>query len=295
MNSLNKYSYQGVSFWVHDLDLWLPFYGGNKVRKLQSIIQEIEASQKDAIVTTGGIQSNHCRVTSLFAAQNGYKCILILHGDKSKFCEQKGNAVLMRMSGADCRIVFPEEISSSMDKAMLELQEKGFNPYYLNGGGHHKLGVQAYIDAIDELEKMESDNIPFPDHIVLASGTGSTQAGIAVGLKNAGRTGTKVHGISIAREKKRGLDGVLEAISLVSDSNFEQDIKFHEQYRFGGYGRSSNNLQDFVKDVAAQTGIITDTCYTGKALYGMIDLAKKKEIKGNILFWHTGGLLNLMA
>ncbi len=134
-----------------------------------------------------------------------------------------------------------------------------------------------------------------PDHIFLASGTGSTQAGILLGLEEIGWCNTKVHGISVARQKDRGTEGVLEAVHFVNPKFSASKILFYDEFLFGGYGQYNAKLEKFTFDVAQKTGIILDTTYTGKAYYGMTELIKRNNLKGNMLFWHTGGLLNVMA
>jgi len=293
MNKFKHYSFQGVDFLLDDRDLWLPYYGGNKARKLMYAKEDIKSKNKNAIVTTGGIQSNHCRVTSLYAAENNFECVIILHGNKEDFFAQKGNALLMRMSGADCRFVDSKDIGPAMDQAMNELEKRGYNPYYLYGGGHNEYGVKAFSDAVIDLKRELGDD--FADHIFVASGTGSTQAGILVGLYAVGNPNTKVHGISVARKKERGIAGVLDAISMVDSNLKPAEVNFYDNYLFGGYNKTEVELTDFVETLAAETGIIADTTYTGKALWGMLDIVKKEKLNGKILFWHTGGILNLMA
>lgn len=275
-------------------DLFPQFYGGNKARKILNIIREVILNQNNAIVTTGGIQSNHCRVTALACAKYGWKCRLILHGSEQEFHNQKGNALIIKMCGADVQFVNPQDIGFAMDKAMGDLKNEGYSPYYLYGGGHNKAGVVAYIEAVKELKKEFPENHP-PDHIFLASGTGSTQAGILLGLERNGWNNTQVHGISVAREKERGIEGIIEATHFVNPLFNTSKIKFYDDFLFGGYGQYSNELKNFTFEIAKRTGIILDTTYTGKAYYGMTELIKRNNLKGNILFWNTGGLLNVMA
>jgi len=275
-------------------DLFPNFYGGNKARKIIFIEKEIITNNNNAIVTTGGIQSNHCRVAALLCAKNGWKCKLILHGDEKQFYNQKGNALIMRLCGAEFQFVRPEEIGPTMDKTMEELKNKGYSPYYLYGGGHNKAGVQAYIEATKELyTDLGSNNQP--DHIFLASGTGSTQAGILLGLEEIGWGSTKVYGISVARKRERGITSVIESIHFIKKEFDVAKILFYDDFLFGGYGNYNDVLKDFTYDVAKNTGIILDTTYTGKSFYGMMELIKKDKLNGNILFWHTGGLLNVLA
>jgi D-cysteine desulfhydrase len=272
------------------------FLGGNKARKMAKIIFDIENNNCNAIVTTGGIQSNHCRVVALACAAKKWKCKLVLHGSQKQFYSEKGNALLMRLSNAQVVFVNDSDIGPVMDQSMDELSGQGFNPYYLFGGGHNKAGVAAYVEAVHELKKkILPDQII--DHIFLASGTGSTQAGIIIGCKEVGWMQTKVHGISIARQRSRGVESIIESMSsIIADPyKYSKEIIFYDDFMFGGYGKSNIQLHEFVVKVANRTGIILDETYTGKAFWGMNKIKRDKKLKGNILFWHTGGLLNLMA
>lgn len=286
--------HQHIPIYINNTDLGLPFWGGNKSRKIIAIEKDVFSRKNNAIVSTGGIQSNHCRVVALICAKNNWKCKLIMHGSEEQFYHQKGNALIMRMCGANIQFVKPQDIAPAMDKAMEDLRNEGNSPYYLYGGGHNKAGVQAYVEAVKELQDELIKNNP-PDHIFLASGTGSTQAGILLGLEEIGWSNTKVHGISVARQKDRGTEGVLEAVHFVNPKFSASKILFYDEFLFGGYGQYNAKLEKFTFDVAQKTGIILDTTYTGKAYYGMTELIKRNNLKGNMLFWHTGGLLNVMA
>ncbi len=272
------------------------FMGGNKARKMVKIIADIENRNCNAVVTTGGIQSNHCRVAALACAARGWRCKLVLHGSKEKFFSEKGNALLMRLSDAQLEFVPPAGIGPAMEKSMEDFKSQGLNPYYLHGGGHNKEGVKAYAEAVHELKKALPSGY-LADNIFLASGTGSTQAGIIAGCREVGWTQTRVHGISVAREKQAGIKAILESLNFIypDPDKFLNDIFFHDDFLFGGYGISDQPLHDFIIHSANKTGIILDSTYTGKAFWGMIQIIKKEKLNGNILFWHTGGLLNLMA
>lgn len=287
---IEQYTFRDYKFNIVRDDLFPHFYGGNKARKMEYIKPFLLAEKYDSIITTGGIQSNHCRVVALFSAKYNFKCKLILHGSKKDFYNQNGNALLMRMSGCEFEFVAPHEISTAMDNAMEDFRARGYKPYYYYGGGHNEYGVMAYIEAVKELRHI----IDEPDYIFLASGTGSTQAGIILGLREMGWLSTKVHGISVSRNEERGRNGILEAIKFI-DKYYDNEIWFHDNYIMGGYGIKSNEVEKFTLEVASQIGLILDNTYTGKALYGMLSYIHQNELKGKFLFWNTGGLINRLS
>ncbi len=277
-------------------DLFPLFLGGNKARKMVNIMGDIDKNHCNAVVTTGGIQSNHCRVVALACTLNQWKCKLVLHGSKEQFYSEKGNALLIRMANVQLEFVPGDHIGPAMDQAMEEFVMQGYKPYYLYGGGHNKAGTLAYVEAMHELKKaLPADKMI--DHIFLASGTGSTQAGLLAGCKEVGWKDTRVHGISIAREQKRGSEAILESLEFlgIQRDTFQAHIDFSDDFLFGGYGKSTRQLQEFVLQIARDTEILLDKTYSGKAFFGMVETIKKQRLRGNILFWHTGGIFNLMA
>ncbi len=293
---IEKNTYQDLVFNIVRDDLYPHFFGGNKARKMGHIIADIEKKNNNAVVTTGGIHSNHCRVVALACAAKGWECKLVLHGTKHDFLQAKGNALLMRLTGAGTVFVEPHGIGPAMDAAMEELKRRGLRPYYLYGGGHNRAGVMAYAGAVKEFKNRMEPGYE-PGHIFLASGTGSTQAGILAGCRSIGWENTRVHGISVARKRERGVAGVLEALRFIQNETTIQasQIDFYDDFLFGGYGKYSRDLKQFALDVARYNGIIVDTTYSAKALFGMFEIIKKENLTGNIVFWHTGGLFNAMA
>jgi len=259
---------------------------------------QIDSAKATYLVSgiSGGIQSNHCRVVALACAGQNWACRLILHGSRDQFLADKGNALIMRAAGAQVEFVDAAEIGPAMEKAMEDFRTQGFRPYYLYGGGHNRAGVRAYEVAVAELKDiLPPDDVP--DHIFLASGTGSTQAGILAGCRKLGWHSTRVHGISVARRKERGKEAIMESLGFL-DLNAESlraSIDFYDDFLFGGYGRSTGELQDFIASVAGQSGVILDNTYSGKAFYGMVKTVREQDLKGTLMFWHTGGLFNLMA
>lgn len=276
-------------------DLYPQLGGGNKGRKMNSIGQFLLKKNHNAIVTNGAIQSNHCRATALFAARYNLECTLVLHGDKDAFLSQSGNAKIIR--DANVKIIFcePKYISTEMDKAMQHYNNNGLNPYYLSGGGHTLEGGKAYIDAIETYINKETFK---PDYIFLASGTGSTHSGIMAGLDKF-KLNTKVIGISVARNKKRAEDIVSKLYrDLCSTYHIEtlnRETIVVDKHLCGGYKKFNNEILNISKKSIANYGFILDTTYTAKAFYGMKKYIEEHNIKGNIIFWHTGGILNYLV
>lgn len=291
------------------LDLWakrddlLPLSGGgNKARKIWRIAELVETRQCNAIVTTGGTQSNHARAAALLAAQKGWKCKLILHSAEALNSPPTGNLLLMQLTGAEIEVVSPEQISESMKCAIEELGSRGYAPYEIPGGGHCIAGGLAYVEAIDELNKQLHSVDWFPEHIVLASGTGTTQAGIVIGLENLG-VAARVHGISVARKNPRGSNVLSEMCSELRMhlglTSIETRVRFDfwDNWIGDGYERANKKVLETIRLASRLEGLILDPTYTGKAFTGLIALVERKEIPlgSKVLFWHTGGLLNLMA
>lgn len=278
-----------------------PFVGGgSKARKAVAYEQFLKENGYNAVVTCGGIQSNHNRAMALMCAKNGWKCHLCIQGTEERFVAEKGNALLDRISGAECEFIRPEDTSLAMNRAMEKLKEEGWNPYYVVGGGHNLPGGTCFVDAVKELKK-QCDEVNYkPDYIFLASGTGSTQAGIQVGLDLVGWSDVKCIGISVARQLPRGADVVADFANMLAEHyGIEKDYKgkilFSDEYLFGGYEHYTPEMEEFLKEAMKQTGLVFDTTYSGKGFYGMMNEIKKNHLEGkNIVFWHTGGIMNVM-
>ena len=279
-------------------DLFAFTGGGNKARKLQYILAQAKEQGYNAIVTAGGNQSNHLRAVAIFAAQLGWKAILIVHDSKPNGL-YSGNLKLSELVGAEIRFIDKKHVSESMDKAMNDLKAEGFNPLYIWGGGHSIEGSYAYYEAVKELKSQISNEAI--DYILLASGTGTTQAGIEVGCKIFYPT-CKVIGVSISRDSETGKKAILESMTqlngfLGNPIDIPEDIFFDDNWRGEGYEDVYPDLIETIKWAAKTEGLILDPTYTGKAFHALRNYVSKGVIpqNSNVVFWHTGGLLNLMA
>lgn len=290
----------GIDLCIKRDDLFPLIGGGNKARKILKIVEEIERCGCDSIITTGGVQSNHARATALIAAEKGWKCKLVLHGDPELLKKPSANLLLVCMSGAEVEIVDPAEINSTMKRAFQELQNDGYHPFEIPGGAHCLAGGVAYIEALEEVARQCEFLRWKPDYIVLPSGTGTTQAGIICGVEKLGWD-TRVIGISVARSNPGGAQVVEEMCQQLFDHlDIKMDqskVHFRDEWIGEGYEKASQEVLETIRWAALTEGIILDPTYTGKAFTGMLELAESGEIErgSRVLFWHTGGLLNLLS
>ncbi|MDT7526325.1 pyridoxal-phosphate dependent enzyme [Pseudidiomarina sp. GXY010] len=283
-----------ISLSVKRDDLLPDFLGGNKVRKNRAIFENF-GNKVDVIITNGGVESNHARVCALMAAQRGNKCHLVLHGTPEDSNFLNGNRFFIEASGAQVSYVAATEIAETIANIKSHYLNKGLGVEVVPGGGHSIEGAKAYMNAVNELPEE-------PDYIFLASGTGATHAGIQAGVVARGWR-TKVVGISIARLNPRGAEAVEEVYYPLIQQEFgltkEQcpAIEFVDDYVCGGYSKYSPVLIERIQKAICSTGLPLDPVYSGKAFVGMVDYLKKHQVQGGsrVVFWHTGGLLNLQS
>lgn len=285
-----------VSLYVKRDDLFPEAGGGNKARKLQYILEKAKVIGHDAVITCGDINSNHNRATALMSAKLGLKSVLVAHSGNynEEWCSP--NIMISRMAGAEIVYCSRHDLVQTMDNEMDILRSNGYNPHYIWGGGHCLEGSYAYYDAVSGINKAVFD------YVIVASGTGTTHAGLHVGFREQ-FPACQVVGISVSRGAEKGVREILKSVSELEDHlKFDQhtgesDIIFYDDYLFGGYGCFSDQEIDLINKVAVVEGLLLDPVYTGKAFYGMVDLIQKGKIPkhSTILFWHTGGLNNLIG
>ena len=275
-------------------DLFPMAGGGIKARKMVHILRDAMERGHDTIVTTGGPQSNHARAAAIMCAMTGMECHLVITPHEERFA-QGGNLRMMRLAGASIELGAKDEIAERMDAAMDRYRAKGHTPLYVWGGGHSVVGTHAFVEASHEAQRQ--CDVWVPDFLVAASGTGSTQAGFAIGYAGSD---TRVIGISVARERKRGAEVVRSCVADHMASHGQSgpipDVEFRDEWTDGGYEHTSAPLWDVIR-TAGTAGVFLDPTYTGKAMRGLAELVRSGEIPSasRVLFWHSGGLPNLLA
>ena len=269
--------------WIVRDDL-LPFpLAGNKVRKIEAELSAIPGDI-DVLITNGGVDSNHCRTVAMFAAQRGLHTHLVLHGDDSD-CNSISIKMLETL-GATFDIGPANTIRERIEQAEQRHVAENQKVHIVSGGGHTAAGAQAFKDA--GISAFRTKNF---DQVFVASGTGATQGGL-VAAAELSSPQTKVIGVSVARDKARGIPPVEEAAKWAGAQS--PHITFLDEYRAGGYGKSDSQVEEAVQ-MGWRLGIPLDFTYTGKAFSAMLDLSRKNQLDEKVLFWHTGGLFNWVS
>lgn len=287
----------GIDLWFKRDDVMELAMGGNKVRKLEFIFGHALSQGYDTVITTGAYHSNHVRLTIAAARRAGLEAygVLYRHLPDVKSSSQ-GNILLDELLGG--KIVYVEsqrEAEEMMQRIARDLESRGRKPYIIPAGGASEYGALGYALAALEILQQSIERGFRPRHIVHATGTCATQTGLVLGLKLLGASDIEVIGISNGRKAdlavKRCVDLAESTVQRLGLGIrvFEDDFKIYDQYTFGGYGVITREVVDTIREVAALEGLLLDPVYTAKAMYGLIDLAEKREIKGSTIFIHTGG------
>jgi D-cysteine desulfhydrase family pyridoxal phosphate-dependent enzyme len=286
----------GPELWMKRDDQTGLATGGNKARKLEFLVGEAVALEADTLVTQGSSQSNHCRQTAAAAARMGLGCLLSVRGSEPS-TPAEANLLLDQLLGAQIRFENPplEDLGS-------ELVADGRRPYLIPTGGSNSVGVMGYVAAMDELaDQMRSSGARF-DTMVLATGSGGTQAGLAVGARSVGWSG-RIVGISVSRPGPAARDAIADLSNVTSErlglpaDYGSDDFEVHDEFLGGGYGVMSDLEASAIRTVASTEGILLDPVYTGRAFGGLMRLIESGEIGRDerILFWHTGGTPALLS
>ncbi len=286
------------NIWIKRDDLCGVALGGNKVRKLEYLLARAQADGCDTVFTTGGAQSNHAMLTAACAARLGMKCVLLLK--KRGVTERLGNLILDEIYGAEVRFLDTdryEDIYAEMDRLDGELAKEGRKACHIPVGGSTALGSLGYAECVQELSH-QSAGVPLA-HIVSATGSGGTTAGLLLGarlyLPQAQVTGIAVDTDPFEEIVPKLAAGGAELLGVSLD-RAPGDFRMVSHV---GQGYAIPNPEDtpYIQELARMEGILLDPVYTGKAWSGMLRLLKEGCFgsQGDIVFVHTGGAAALFA
>jgi L-cysteate sulfo-lyase len=297
----------GPDIWIKRDDCTGLSSGGNKTRKLEFLMADAVERGADCVITQGATQSNHARQTCAAAARLGLGCHILLE-DRTGYHDDayahNGNVLLDQLHGARLsKRPHGADMDAEMALVAERLRDEGSKPYVIPGGGSNEIGALGYVNAAMELVNQANDRSLRIDHLVHATGSAGTQAGLLVGLE-AMHCGIPVYGIGVSKPKPVQEDLVhglcrrtAEYMGCGPDLVDRDRVVANSDYIGDGYGLPTDGMKEAVTMMARYEGILLDPVYAGKAFAGLIDLIRRKHFRHgeNIVFLHTGGSVSLFA
>jgi len=295
----------GPRIWIKRDDLTGGPLTGNKVRKLEFVLADAEKKKANVLVTSGGIQSNHCRAVAIAGSQLGLKTHLILR-EKHDLDKLKGNLFLNYLAGASISYLPEKNFYEERNMLIMSLKENysnnGRDIYVIPMGASDHIGSWGYINTCIELKNDFVKNDIRSSCIITANGSAGTQAGLLIGCKLLS-IDTYVMGFSVGGNSKFLSEKIRKIVSYwniyyqykveINDS----EIVVNDQYIGDGYSIPYDEEIALIKELARTEGVILDPVYTGKAFCGMVNKIKENYYSDiqNIIFIHTGGIFGLLS
>jgi len=264
-----------ISLYIKREDRIHPFVSGNKFRKLKYNLIDFEAKNYDSLVTFGGAFSNHIAAVAFACKEKNINCVGVIRGEELPAKIQENPTLqFAQKNGMKFEFVTREQYREKDSDAFKQyLKSKYGDCFILPEGGTNKLAVKG----CEEILQKEDDQFDF---ICCALGTGGTIAG----LINSVSEHQKVIGFPALKG-----DFLQDEIRKFAKN---KNWCLHTEYHFGGYGKVTSELIQFVNQFFKQTTIPLDPVYTSKMVFGVLDLIEKDYFPTNskILMIHTGGL-----
>jgi len=297
----------GPNLWIKRDDCTGLSSGGNKTRKLEFLMADAVERGADSIITQGATQSNHARQSCAAAARLGLECHILLE-DRTGYHDDayalNGNVLLDQLHGATIsQRPADSDMNAEMDLLAQQLRDDGKKPYIIPGGGSNETGALGYVNAAFEMTHQANERSLRIDHLVHATGSAGTQAGLIVGMQ-AMNAGIPVYGVSVRAPKAKQEENVfglaqrtLDFMGLAQSLVPRDCVVANSDYVGDGYGLPTDSMVEAVKMLASYEGILLDPVYSGKGFAGLIDLIRKGHFKEgeNVVFLHTGGSVSLFA
>jgi len=292
----------GCEFYIKRDDLTGLGMGGNKLRKLEYLIHEAQEQGATAIITVGGAQTNHGRLTAAVAAKFGMKCTICAVDPWPG--ELSANLLLDRIMGAEVVLQEPLPNMSEPDQlaAMVALvrnqyEAQGEVVYEIPLGGSNLVGMLGYYECGQEIHRQKTQlGLPAGSRLFCGVGSIGTYLGLYTGLRDCG-SDLKLTGIAISPFGAAKEQRIMEYFQEVkADFGFawdavREDFHIETGYTRGGYNNPSQEVRDGIYHMARREAIFLDPCYTGKVYAGIRDMVQEGKIqKGEtVIMLHSGG------
>lgn len=298
---------QGIGLFLKRDDHMSLGGGGNKLRKLEFHLGAAQQAGVDTIITVGGVQSNHARLTAAACARLGMACELILTRSVPKTdvdYEFNGNVLLDQLFGAELQVRNAGSDALALaETRVAQLRDAGRQAKVIPMGGSTPLGSLGYARCAAEIVRQESELGVTFNQVVVPNGSAGTHAGLAAGFQLLGRGTSIVKSYSVLSDREssatRTLNLTRDTLALLDNHGdlATNDIVIDGSQLGDGYGLPTDAMQDAVRLMARAEGLLIDPVYSGKAFAGLLaDLRQGHFRRGdNVLFVMTGGTPGLYA
>ena len=290
----------GVNFYLKRDDLTSIGGGGNKLRKLEYFVADAKKQNATILLTVGGAQTNHGRLTAAVAAKYGFKSAIVTTDDYPG--EISVNLLLDGFLG--CSVYFKPtlRLPEAIEIVRKELEDVGEKVYFIPMGGSDALGALGYYDCGIELdEQFRTIGFKKP-HVFVTAGSLGTYLGLEFARLNR-RLSFDLTGISVlprrtsAAEYAGKLFGEIYKTYMgtlgfnIDVPPMASELDINEDYIFGAYNNAVHEVREAIYLMARKEGIFLDPCYTGKTFFGILDMIRTGKIEkdSDVVMIHTGG------
>jgi L-cysteate sulfo-lyase len=294
----------GPEIWIKRDDCTGLSTGGNKTRKLEYLMAEALDEGTDIVLTQGATQSNHARQTAAAAAKLGMECHILLE-DRTGYTHENyrfnGNVLLDVLHGASIEHRGPGlDMNTEMETVADQMREQGRKPYTIPGGGSNATGALGYVNCALEMLNQFVEMGLTVDHIIHATGSAGTQAGLITGLR-AMNANIPVLGIGVRAPKPKQEENVFNLAVKTAEKLgcpgvvAREDVVANTDYVGEGYGIPADSTLEAIDIFARTEAILLDPVYSAKGAAGLLDLIRKGHFRSNerVVFLHTGGAIGL--
>jgi D-cysteine desulfhydrase family pyridoxal phosphate-dependent enzyme len=284
--------------------------GGNKARKLEILVGDALSKGCDTLITCGGPQSNHARMTAAAARKMGMHPVLVLDGDDPG--TRQGNLLLDHLLGAELVFSGEKDSGDMLEEVAARLAASGKKPYIIPLGGSNALGAAGYISSIEEtVAQMKALGVS-PAALYAATGSCGTIAGLILGtiledapfriigeavspsapVKEERAIKLTLETAGLLKSRASGQPQLLKKLEAVTPRSVRAAFKIVDDQVGEGYGKPTPAGIEAISLLARNEGILTDPVYTGKALAGLVkDIRQGTYRTGDaVIFLHTGGV-----